>query len=150
MRKLNYSKLIKEDIKTLKQVQAKLKYAYQRKVIQLLILLKSGKCNLHQAAQLMSIGYRSARRYWKFYNQNGLEGVKNWKDTRKKYEKLSDKEVIDLVAKHQPSTLREAVEIIKKEKGVVYSIQGLHSKFRRLKIRLKTGRPSHEKKILLR
>jgi len=149
MRRVKYPKLIQEDLKTLKQAETKLKYVFQRRIIQLLILLKSGNCNLSQAAQLMGIGYKTAWRYWKFYQQKGLEGINNWKDTRKKYEKLSDKELIELIEKCQPYTLREAVEIIKKEKGVIYSIQGLHNKFNKLKIRLKTGRHSHIKKILL-
>jgi len=146
MSKVNYPSLIKEDIKTLKQAETKLKYMFQRRVIQLLILLKSGKCNLLEASQLMGIGYKTARRYWKFYKQNGIEGTKKWKDTRKKYEKLSDEKVIKIIAKYKPSTLREAVKIIDELTGVVYSIQGLHKRFKKLKIKLKTGRPSHIKK----
>ena len=59
---------------------------------------------------------------------------------------LSDEGIIDIIKKHQPATLKEAVKIIKKEKGVQYSIQGLHKRFKKLKIKLKTGRPSHVKK----
>ena len=146
MGKLNYPQLINEDIKVLKQTETKLRYSFPRKVLQLLKLLKSGKCNLKQAAKLMSIDNKTAWRYWQFYKQNGLDGIKNWKDTRIKYEKLSDEELIEIIAEHQPATIREAVEIIKNEKGISYSIQGLHKKFKKLKVRLKTGRPSHIKK----
>ena len=82
MGKRNYAQRIKEDINTLKKIELQVKYAFQKKVIQLLKLLKSGKCNLREAAQLMSISYKSACRYWNFYETNGIEGIKKWKDTR--------------------------------------------------------------------
>lgn len=141
-----YAKSIKEDIKTLMQLELKLKNAFPRKVIQLIKILKTGKSNLKEASQFVGVSYRTARRYWKFYQEKGVEGIKNWKDTRKKAEKLSDKELIEVMKKHYPTTLREAVEIIEKETGVRYSIKGLYSKFKKLKIKLKTGRPSHIKK----
>ena len=146
MRKVDYPMLIKEDIKELKQIERKLKYVYPRKITQLLILLKSGKCNLKEAAQLLSISYRAAKKYWQFYRENGVEGIISWRDTRRKRDKISDEELKEIVEQHQPKTLREMSLIIKNKKGVKYSISGLHSKCKRLKIKLKTGRPVHIKK----
>ena len=146
MRRIKYPNVIKEDLKTIIKIENKLKYVVPRKMIQLLKILKTGECDLKKAAKIMGIAYRTAKRYWKFYKTNGINGIKNWKPTEKTKAKLSDKQLLEIIGKHQPRTLKEATKIVEKETGISYSINGIYSRFRKLKIKLKTGRPSHIKK----
>ena len=134
---LEYPKLIKEDIKTIIKIENKIQRITPRKMIQLIKILKSGECNLKQAAKILNIGYKTAKRYWRTYKEEGIEGIKNWKDKRKKFMKLSDKELLEIIAEHQPSTLKEAIEVIEKEKNIRYTMSGMYAKFRKLKIKLR-------------
>ena len=144
---VNYAEEIKEDLKTIVKVENTLKYVLPRRIIQLIKVLKSGRCNLKQAAKLLNISYRTARRHWNFYKKNGIEGIKNWKPPTRTTPKLSDKQLLEIFTKYQPRTLKEATIIIKEKTGVKYTISGLYSRIIKLKIKLKTGRPSHIKKI---
>lgn len=146
---MNYTSSISEDLELLKQIEKKQKLVRNEKRVQFLILLKSGQTRTQQkAGEVVGWQLRQSQKIWRKYRESGLAGV--LADTRKRgFGKLSSVEISGLNRYLREMGARSLAEIqsyLKDSCGVEYTIGGVSALCLRLKIKLKTARPSNYKK----
>ena len=141
---MNYAKLITQSEDELTVLEKKQTQVVNRDRIRFLKLLKTGQAKTQQAAgEAIGIGHRQAQRLWQKYTKNGLEDLM-MKAKRLRWGKLSSQQITHLrrfLLDDQAQTLAHIQAYIARNLGVKYSISGVGSLCKRLKIKLKTGRP---------
>ncbi len=146
---MNYASLIIDDLETLKQIEKKQKLVRNGKSVRFLILLKSGQSRTQKkAGEVVGWQVRQSQKIWQKYQESGLEGVL---ETRRRggFGKLSSIEISGLNRYLREMGARSLAEIqsyLKDSYGVEYTIGGVSDLCLRLKIKLKTARPSNYKK----
>jgi transposase len=143
---MNYTIIIKEELKELHALEKQQSKAQQRDYVRFLRLLKSGACRSQaKAAQQVNLSLRQAQRVWKNYQQHGLEGL--LEDRKQGYfGKLSFVQISHLrryLLADQAYTLADIQAYLSGSLGVEYTIGGVFDLCKRLGIKLKTGRPVH-------
>jgi transposase len=151
MPKILYPQVIKEDPHELKKLEKRhRRYTHLFQRVRMLRLLKSGECsNLGEAADALGYSWRQCQRWFAGYRQGGLEGLlKSRVDERGRQELVTPEafeELQEAMKKGEIATIRQADEFLK-ERGIEYSHpDGVGQLLRRRKVKLKTGRPRHEK-----
>lgn len=146
---MNYASLISEDLELLKEIEKKQKLVRNEKRVQFLILLKSEKARTQKSAgEVVGWQLRQSQKIWQKYRESGLEGVLA-KSERRSFGKLSSVEISGLNRYLREMGARSLAEIqgyLKDSYGVEYTIGGVSDLCIRLKIKLKTARPSNYKK----
>jgi transposase len=143
---MNYTEIINESVEQL-QVQAKKqKKARYEKRFRFLILLKSGKVKTQkEAGEMVGWKLRYAQQMWQVYQEQGLEGLAE-KPQHGSFGNLSSTEIARLLRYMDAfgfSSLEEAKQHIEQSFGVSYTIGGVSWLFKRLRVKLKTARPSN-------
>jgi transposase len=150
MPKINYPQVIKEDLEELEKLQKHHRYSHLFHRVKMLRLLKSGECsNLGQAAEALGYSWRQCQRWFATYQKGSLkELLLSRVDERGPKELVTQEafqELEDAMKKGQIATIAQAHRFLLK-RGIDYahpeSVGGL---LRRRKVKLKTGRPRHEK-----
>ena len=146
----DYPRVIKEDPQELEQLEKRHRYSHLFHRVKMLRLLKSEECSsLGEAAEALGYSRRQCQRWFITYRQEGLEELlvsrvhergPNEIVTREAFEELEEAmkrgEIATIVQAHS-FLLRRGVHYAHSE-----SVGGL---LRRRKVKLKTGRPRHEK-----
>jgi transposase len=150
MPQINYPRVIAEDQEELNKLEKRHRYSHLFHRVKMLRLLKSGGCsNLGEAAKALGYSRRQCQRWFLTYKQEGLEKLLVSRvHERGPTELVTDEafeELEEAMKRGEIATIVQAHRFLS-ERGVHYahpeSVGGL---LRRRKVKLKTGRPRHEK-----
>src|SRR5215216_5115395 len=150
MPKILYPQVIQEDPHELEKLEKHHRYTHLFQRVRMLRLLKSGECsNLGEAAEALGYSWRQCQRWFASYREGGLdELLVSRVHERGPKELVTDEafeELEEAMKKGEITTIAQAHRFLWK-RGVHYahpeSVGGL---LRRRKVKLKTGRPRHEK-----
>jgi transposase len=150
MPKIDYPQIIKEDQQELKKLEKQHRYTHLFQRVRMLRLLESGECsNLREAAQALGYSWRQCQRWFAKYREGGLgELLLSRVGERGRQELVTPEafeELEESMKEGQIATIRQAHEFLS-ERGIEYSHpDGVGQLLRRRKVKLKTGRPRHEK-----
>ncbi len=151
MPKIHYSQVITEDPKELKELERYHRYSHLFQRVRMLRLLKSEECpNLGEAAQALGYSWRQCQRWFTSYKEGGLEELlKSRVSERGRQELVTQEAFEDLqeaMKRGEIATISEADEFLRERHGIEYAHpDGVGQLLRRRKVKLKTGRPRHEK-----
>lgn len=147
---MKYAELITETAAELTATENKQKLVQFQKRIRFLLLLKSGAAKTQAKAGAM-VGWklRQSQKIWQLYRESGLSGVLH-KNGRWHSGKLSVEQQAQLneqlAASNGASSLAAVQNHLQTAFGARYSLSGVSVLCQRLKIKLKTARPSNLKK----
>ncbi len=150
MPKIDYPQVIQEDQQELEKLEKHHRYTHLFQRVRMLRLLKSGSCrNLGEAAQALGYSWRQCQRWFAKYREGGLEEfLKSRVGERGRQELVTPEAFEELegaMKEGRIATIRQAHEFLS-ERGIEYSHpDGVGQLLRRRKVKLKTGRPRHEK-----
>lgn len=141
---MDYSSRITQSLDELRQLEAQQKLARQRDRIRFLRLLKEGTISTQQqAGRTIGLALRQSQRIWKTYLLTGIEGLIQIPH-QPGFGKLSAHQLGQLQAwlrLDQAQTLEHIQAYVFQRWTISYSISGISKLCKRLKIKLKTGRP---------
>jgi transposase len=150
MPNIDYPRVIEEDPQELEQLEKRHRYSHLFHRVKMLRLLKLEECsNLGEAAKALGYSRRQCQRWFNTYRKEGLEKLLvNRVGERGPTELITEEafeELEEAMKRGEIATIAQAHGFLL-EKGVHYahseSVAGL---LRRRKVKLKTGRPRHEK-----
>ena len=151
MPKIRYPQVIEEEPHELEKLEKHHRYTHQFQRVRMLRLLKSGECsNLAEAADALGYSWRQCQRWFASYRHGGLqELLKSRVDERGRQEELvtpeAFEELQEAMKKGEIATIGQAHRFLS-ERGIEYSHpDGVGQLLRRRKVKLKRGRPRHEK-----
>ena len=151
MPKILYPQVIKEDPHELERLEKRHRYTHLFQRVRMLRLLKSGECrNLGEASEALGYSWRQCQRWFASYRRGGLqELLKSWVDERGRQEELvtpeAFEELQEAMKKGEIATIGQAHRFLSK-RGIEYSHpDGVGQLLRRRKVKLKAGRPRHQK-----
>jgi transposase len=150
MAKILYPQVITEDLDDLKELEKYHRYSHLFQRVRMLRLLKSEQCsNLGEAARALGYSWRQCQRWFASYQQGGIEELlKSRVDERGRQELVSPEafeELQEAMKRGEIATIGQAHRFLS-ERGIEYSHpDGVGQLLRRRKVKLKTGRPRHEK-----
>src|ERR687898_229958 len=150
MPKIHYSRVIEEDPQQLEELERYHRYSHLFLRVRMFRLLKSEECsNLGEAARALGYSWRQCQRWFASYRQGGLEELlKSRVEERGRQELVTPEafeELPEAMKRGQIATIGPAHEFLS-ERGIEYSHpDGVGQLLRRRKVKLKTGRPRHEK-----
>lgn len=146
---MNYEELIGETIDELRKFEKRQKLVRDEKRIRFLRFLKSGEAKTQVAAgEMVGWKLRQSQKIWSLYRKRGLAGVLE-KTEKRGFGKLSSYQISGLnryLEQFGAKTLEEIQKYLSNSFGIKYTIGGLSDLCIRLKIKLKTARPSNYKK----
>ncbi|MDQ3182089.1 MAG: helix-turn-helix domain-containing protein [Actinomycetota bacterium] len=151
MPKILYSQVIKEDPQQLKELEKRHRYSHLFQRVRMLGLLKSGSCsNLGEAAEALGYSWRQCQRWFASYQEGGLEELLRSRVSERGRQELVTPEAFEdlkeAMKKGQIATIGQADEFLRDRHGIEYAHpDGVGQLLRRRKVKLKTGRPRHEK-----
>jgi transposase len=151
MPKILYSRVIEEDPQQLKELEKYHRYSHLFQRVRMLWLLKSEECrNLGEAAQALGYSWRQCQRWFKSYQEGGIEELlKSRVGERGRQELVTPEAFEDLeeaMKRGEIATISQADEFLRERHGIHYAHpDGVGQLLRRRKVKLKTGRPRHEK-----
>ncbi len=141
---MNYEVLIKESIPELQQLEKEQTKSKLKDRIRFMRYLKEGTAKTQaQAGALIGLKARQSQNLWLVYKKQGLQAMLTYR-----YQgttgKLSYSQVSKLRAylqTDQAATLQHVQHFLQTGFDIDYTIGGISLLFKRLKIKLKTGRP---------
>jgi transposase len=151
MPKIHYSRVIEEDPQRLKELEKYHRYTHLFQRVRMLRLLKSQECtNLGEAAEALGYSWRQCQRWFRSYQEGGLqELLKSRVSERGRQELVTQEAFEDLeeaMKRGEIATISEADRFLRERHGIEYAHpDGVGQLLRRRKVKLKTGRPRHEK-----
>jgi transposase len=151
MAKILYPQVIAEDLDDLKELEKYHRYSHLFQRVRMLRLLKSEQCsNLAEAARALGYSWRQCQRWFASYQRGGLdELLKSRVHERGRQELVTPEAFEDLkeaMKKGEIATIGQADEFLRERHGIEYAHpDGVGQLLRRHKVKLKTGRPRHEK-----
>lgn len=147
---MTYKKLIEESEAELLKLEKHHRFSHLMQRVKMLRLLKTGQCqSLSQVAKALDYSRRQCQRWFDSYRSGGLAALlENRIAERGQREWVNDKAWQALNAaleKGEIATYKQAQALLA-EHGIHYKDEtGILRLFRRHQIKLKTGRPVHEK-----
>ncbi len=146
---MKYGELIGEELEQLRAIQSKQKLVQFEKRVQFLIALKSGTAKTQKAAG-SQVGWqlRQSQKIWQLYRERGLAGVLEMSG-RHGFGKLSSIQISwlnEYLRQFGARSLAEIQVYLRESFGIEYTIGGLSDLCLRLRIKLKTARPSNHLK----
>jgi transposase len=151
MPKIHYSRVIEEDPQRLKELEKYHRYTHLFQRLRMLRLLKSEECtNLGEAAEALGYSWRQCQRWFRSYQQGALqELLKSRVSERGRQELVTQEAFEDLeeaMKRGEIATIAQADGFLRERHGIEYAHpDGVGQLLRRRKVKLKTGRPRHEK-----
>jgi transposase len=151
MPKILYSQVIEEDSRELKELEKHHRYTHLFQRVRMLRLLKSEECrNLGEAAEALGYSWRQCQRWFASYRKGGLEELLRSRVSERGRQELVTEEAFqdleEAMKRGEIATISEAEEFLRLRHGIEYSHpDGVGQLLRRRKVKLKTGRPRHEK-----
>jgi transposase len=150
MPKIRYPQVIEEDPEELKELEKRHRYSHLFQRVRMLRLLKSEECtNLGEAAQALGYSWRQCQRWFRSYQEGGIEELLISRVSERGRQELVTEEAFEdlkeAMKKGQIATISEADEFLRERHGIQYAHpDGVGQLLRRRKVKLKTGRPRHE------
>src|ERR671921_918421 len=150
MPKIHYSQVIEEAPQELKELEKYHRYTHLFQRVRMLRLLKSEECtNLVEAARALGYSWRQCQRWFASYKKSGLEELLKSRVSERGRQELvtpeAFEELQEAMKRGEIATISEADRFLS-ERGIEYSHpDGVGQLLRRHKVKLKTGRPRHEK-----
>jgi transposase len=150
MPKILYPQVIEEDPEELKELEKYHRYSHLFQRVRMLRLLKSEECtNLGEAAQALGYSWRQCQRWFRSYQEGGIEELLISRVSERGRQELVTEEAFEdlkeAMKKGQISTISEADEFLRERHSIEYANpDGVGQLLRRRKVKLKTGRPRHE------
>jgi len=150
MPNIDYPQVIEEDPQELAKLEKRHRYSHLFHRVKMLRLLKSEECaNLGQAAEALGYSRRQCQRWFIVYRREGLEELLVSRVGERGPKELVTEEAFgeleEAMKGGEIATVAQAHRFLR-ERGIRYahpeSVGGL---LRRRKVKLKTGRPRHEK-----
>ncbi len=153
MPKIHYSRVIKEDPESLKELEKHHRYTHLFQRVRMLRLLKSEDCsNLGEAAQALGYSWRQCQGWFASYQQGGIEELLESRVSERGRQELGTPEAFEDLKEAMKrggiATIGQADEFLRElaSPGIEYANpDGVGQLLRRRKVKLKTGRPRHEK-----
>jgi transposase len=151
MPKILYSQVIDEDPKELKELEKYYRYSHLFQRVRMLRLLRSGECrNLGEAARALGYSWRQCQRWFQSYKKGGLEELLKSRVGERGRQELvtleAFEEMEEAMKRGEIATIKQADEFLRGRHGIEYAHpDGVGQLLRRRKVKLKTGRPRHEK-----
>jgi transposase len=146
---MKYAQLINESLEQLETLHKKQRLVRDEKRIRFLIYLKSGQSKSQKdAGQVVGWKLRQSQKLWQLYRESGVAGMLA-KEDRRGFGKLSSVQIGQLnryLEEFGACSLAEIQQYLRETCGVHYTIGGLSDLCIRLKIKLKTVRPSNYRK----
>lgn len=143
---MDYPHLISESEEELARLEKSQLQALLRDRLRFVRLLKSGQASSQgQAGQFIGLQERQSQRLWQLYRQQGLKGLLAY-PYQGSFGKLSSQQLSRLrtyLKGDSVQTLADAQAYLADSCSVHYTIGGVSMLFKRLKIKLKTGRPTN-------
>lgn len=150
MQTLNYSTLIQESVAQLVELERKQTQARFRDYIRFLRYLKAGQAPSQQASgALIGLKTRQSQSLWRTYRQHGLNYLLSERRGGSvgylSYGQISQMQGM-LRQSRTGLTQEQIADWIASNFGKRFSQSGISVLFKRLKIKLKTGRPTNVRK----
>lgn len=148
--RLDYSSLIVESVSFLESSLRQARHRQNIERIRFLWYLKSGVATtLSSAGALVGLKGRQSQTLWRLYREGGLDNL-FVKTSRRSWGKLSSTQISRLLQyldNDMVKTQQEIVTYLQDTLGVYYTQAGVCVLLKRLKVKLKTGRPSNVRKV---
>lgn len=150
MPKIDYPRVIKEDQEDLRELEKRHRYSHLFHRVRMLRLLKSEECsNLGQAAEALGYSWRQCQRWFATYTNGSLEELLvsrvDERGPRELVTQEAFEELEEAMKEGRIATIVQAHGFLL-ERGVAYAHpESVGALLRRRKVKLKTGRPRHEK-----
>ena len=145
MRTLNYGEQIKQSEEQRLTLERRQTKGLLRRRVRFLRLLKTGTCTTQaQAAERIAVNARQSQKLWKRYRHEGLNKFLSYR-FKGHQERLSEaqKQALDPKLRgNEMQSLQQACAYLEQQ-GLHFSLSGMHYIFKRLKVKKKTGRPTH-------
>jgi transposase len=151
MSKILYSRVIEEDPQRLKELENYHRYTHLFQRVRMLRLLKSEECtNLGEAAEALGYSWRQCQRWFRSYQQGGLQELLQSRVSERGRQELGTEEAFEdleeAMKRGEIATIAQADGFLRERHGIEYAHpDGVGQLLRRRKVKLKTGRPRHEK-----
>ena len=146
---MNYPELISQSADDLKQLEKEQKLVQFQKRVRFLWLLKTSPATAQkQAAEQVEWKLRQAQKIWSLSRDKGLAGVIE-KRRQRGFGKLSSQQIAQLqnyLREFGADSLDEVRNYLQSSFGVNYQRSGVCELLARLKVKLKTARPSNYQK----
>jgi transposase len=145
---MNYQAEITGSEDDLIKLERSTKDGRARDRVRFIRLLKTGKAATQlQAGISIGLGIRQSQRVWQKYWEAGIAAlwVNNYRGGTAKLNKAGEKRLAQRLKKDDIASLEQARCCLEQEFGVSYTIGGVSYLFKRLKVKLKTGRPTNVK-----
>lgn len=143
---LNYQELIQQSESELRALICRQKHSLLKRRLRFLLLLKTTPhVSVASAGRSLGLGPRGARKMWDLYQKQGIDKYLQY-PYKGRASKLSaaQKQWLQQKAKdEQLTTLKQTADLIAEEQHLNYSLSAVHYIFKALRIKKKTGRPSH-------
>lgn len=143
---LHYAELIDQSASELQQLLCKQKHSLLKRRLRFLLLLKTTPNISCTAAGLrLGLGERGARKMWDLYHKQGMSKYLDYpyRGKASKLKKEQKEWLLQKATAEELTTLKDTVDLLAQEQHVHYSISAVHYIFKTLRIKKKTGRPSH-------
>jgi transposase len=151
MPKIHYSRVITEDPQELKELEKFHRYTHLFQRLRMLRLLQSEECpTLGEAARALGYSWRQCQRWFASYKKGGLEELLQSRVSERGRQELVTPEAFEdlqeAMKRGEIATISQADEFLRQRHGIEYAHpDGVGALLRRRKVKLKTGRPRHEK-----
>ena len=151
MPKIHYSQVIVEDPQDLKELEKYHRYSHLFQRVRMLRLLKSEECtNLGEVARALGYSWRQCQRWFASYQQGGIKELLQSRVSERGRQELVTPEAFEdleeAMKRGEIATIGQADELLRERHGIEYAHpDGVGQLLRRCKVKLKTGRPRHEK-----
>jgi transposase len=147
--RLSYQEAIKENVEKLQEAEKGAKQSYVKDRIRFIRYLKEGTAKSQaQAGNLIGLKSRQSQNLWKLYQQKGIAGLLQARKATY-IGRLSSIELSRLLQRldqDQMMSQKQVMAYLEAEMGKVYTQPAIHYLFKRLKVKLKTGRPVNVRK----
>ena len=145
---MGYQETITESREHLLKLERQTKDLKSRDRVRFIRLLKSGEAATQkQAGALIGLQERQSQRLWKQYRESGLRAMcqSNYRGGSAKLGQEQQARFVERLKQDDIATLEQARLFLQQECGVSYTVGGVSVLCRRLKVKLKTGRPQNVK-----
>jgi transposase len=146
---LAYTNLIQETLATLQELESEQKKSYYKDRVRFIRYLKEGTASSQaKAGSLIGLKSRQSQNLWKLYREGGIAALlKVRKPTH--LGKLTAVEYSRLLQRLDQDDIMSQKQVkvyLQDEMGRDYTQPAIHYLFKRLKVKLKTGRPVNVRK----
>ena len=141
---MNYQDAISESIDDLVQLERETKDLKARDRVRFVRLLKTKQAATQkEAGTLIGVGARQSQRLWRQYRESGLArmSLNHYQGGAAKLDQSAQAQLGERLKDDDIQSLERAQRLLREDFSVDYTISGVSYLFRRLGVKLKTGRP---------